>query len=55
MQIIPVRRKNVSMEIGGKFGRNPSSVLALVTRTCKRLESRKGIAEKSGETGHTTH
>lgn len=54
MQIISDRRKNVSMEIRGKCGRNPSCVLALVTRTCKRLESRKGIAEKNGETRHAT-
>jgi hypothetical protein len=38
MQIISDRRKNVSTEIRGKFGRNPNCVLALVTRTCKRLE-----------------
>lgn len=50
MRIISDRRKNVSMAIRGKFGRNTDRVLALVTRTCKRLESRKGIAEKSGET-----
>ena len=50
MPIISDRRKNVSMEIRGKFGRNPDCVLALVMRTCKRLESRKGIAERSGET-----
>jgi hypothetical protein len=39
MQIISDRRKTVSTAIGGKFGRNSQCVLALVTRTCKRLES----------------
>jgi hypothetical protein len=39
MRIISDRRKNVSMEFRGKFGRNSECVLALVARTCKRSES----------------
>lgn len=50
MPIISDRRKNVSMGNCGKFGRNPSCVLALVAPTCKRLENRGRIAEESGET-----
>lgn len=45
MQIIHDRRKDVSMEIRGKFGRNSECVLALVARTCKRLES-SGVSLK---------